>query len=202
MAPYLWTLQYTHLSPENCFVLDDGTGEAVGYVIGTPDVFAFADAYPRYVSEVLQSEQGRGDVPVPEQLESLEPWSVAAEEGSGEKVVNPRCMAQTAYNVRWLLLEGVEGKAELVGRYRATMHIDMLPGFQGKGWGRSLIERFVVSVRVAGHGGGQVDFGSGIHIGVSGENTKVVPFYEKVGFRVYEGGEKEGNVWMVRDVVL
>jgi hypothetical protein len=29
----------------------------------------------------------------------------------------------------------------------------------------------------------------------------VVAFYEKLGFRVYPGGEKEGgNVWMVRDL--
>jgi GNAT superfamily N-acetyltransferase len=104
-------------------------------------------------------------------------------------------MAQLAYNPRWLLLEGVEGKSELVNKYRATMHIDMVPEFQGQGWGRKLIESFVDSVRYSG-----AEYGRGIHIGVSGQNTKVVPFYEKLLFRVYEGGEKEGNVWMVRDV--
>jgi ribosomal protein S18 acetylase RimI-like enzyme len=198
MCAYLWTLQYTHLSPGNCFILDDGQGKAVGYVIGCPDVFAFAEAYPRYVSEVLQSEQGRRDVPEPEQLDTLEPWLVPASsggEGAEGTAVNPRCMAQLAYSVRWLLLEGVEGKSELVNTYRATMHIDMLPEVQGQGWGRKLIERFVESVGASG-----ADYGRGIHIGVSGENTKVIPFYEKLQFRVYEGGEKEGNVWMVRDV--
>lgn len=64
-----------------------------------------------------------------------------------------------------------------------------------------MIERFVESVRLAGvEGEGKVDYGRGIHIGVAGENSKVVAFYEKVGFRVYEGGEKEGNVWMTRDL--
>ncbi|KAH8903666.1 hypothetical protein BR93DRAFT_884853 [Coniochaeta sp. PMI_546] len=195
IAPYVWTLQYTHLSPQNCFVLDDGQGKAVGYVIGCPDVFAFAAAYPRYVSEVLQSEQGRRDVPAPEQLDSLEPWLVPVSQDGAENKVNDRCMAQLAYSVRWLILEGVEGKLELVNKYRATMHINMVPEFQGQGWGRKLIESFVDSVRSSG-----ADYGQGIHIGVSGENTKVVPFYEKLQFRVYEGGEKEGNVWMVRDV--
>ena len=37
-------------------------------------------------------------------------------------------------------------------------------------------------------------------IGVAGENSKVVPFYERVGFRVIDGGEIEGNIWMVRDI--
>lgn len=167
----------------------------MGYVIGCPDVFAFAAAYPRYVSEVLQSEQGRRDVPAPEQLDSLEPWLVPVPQDGAEKKVNDRCMAQLAYSVRWLILEGVEGKLELVNKYRATMHINMVPEFQGQGWGRKLIESFVDSVRSSG-----ADYGQGIHIGVSGENTKVVPFYEKLQFRVYKGGEKEGNVWMVRDV--
>jgi len=104
-------------------------------------------------------------------------------------------MAQLAYSAQWLVLEGVEGKSALVQQYRATMHIDMLPEYQGQGWGRKLIERFVESIRTSGS-----DYGRGIQIGVSGENTRVVPFYEKLQFRVYEGGENEGNVWMVRDV--
>jgi ribosomal protein S18 acetylase RimI-like enzyme len=58
-----------------------------------------------------------------------------------------------------------------------------------------MIERFVEGVKGSG-----LDYGKGIQLGVAGENTKVVPFYEKVGFRVYPGGEKEGNVWMVRDL--
>jgi ribosomal protein S18 acetylase RimI-like enzyme len=194
MAPYLWTLQFTHLFPQNCFVLDDGQGNAVGYVIGTPDVFALTEAYPRYVAEVLGSVQGRADVPPPGQLDKLESWNVPAGDG-GKGGVNPECLAQMAYKVQWLVLEGVEGKSELVREYRAMLHIDLLEGWQGKGWGRKMIERFVEGVRESG-----MDFGKGIQLGVAGENTKVVPFYEKVGFRVYPGGEKEGNVWMVRDL--
>jgi len=75
------------------------------------------------------------------------------------------------------------------------MHIDLLPEWQRGGWGRRLIEKFVASVQASGQ-----DYGEGEHIGVAGENSKVVPFYEKVGFRVVEGGENEGNIWMVRDI--
>jgi ribosomal protein S18 acetylase RimI-like enzyme len=189
MAPYLWTLQFTHLFPENCFVLDDGNGTAVGYVIGCADVFALAAAYPRYVAEVLGSAQGLADVPVPGQLERQEAWNL------GDGAVNGECLAQMAYKVEWLVLEGVEGKKELVEGWRAMLHIDLLEGWQGQGWGKQMIERFVEGVK--GSGG---DYGKGIQLGVAGENTKVVKFYERVGFRVYPGGEKEGNVWMVRDL--
>jgi len=210
MAPYLWTLQFTHLFPQNCFVLDDGAGNGhvVGYVIGVPDVWAFADAYPRYVEEVLRSEQGSRDVPAPKQLEKAEPWNLPPSSSSsgdsnpaGGAAVNPEAMAQSAYKVEWLVLDGVEGKAELVRTYRAMLHIDILPEYQGKGWGRKMIERFVESVKtVVAESEGKLDYGKGIQLGVAGENTKVVAFYEKLGFRVYPGGEKEGNVWMVRDL--
>ncbi|KAK4165659.1 acyl-CoA N-acyltransferase [Cladorrhinum sp. PSN259] len=193
MSPYLWTLQFLHLSPSTCFVLDDGQGKVVGYVIGTPDVFDFADNYHRYVSDVLQSPQGLKDVPPPKQLDVLESWTK-----TDDGTVNPVCLAQTAYKVEWLVLDGVEGKRDLVEKYRAMMHIDLLEGYQGKGWGKKMIERFVESVKGSNKGG--VNWGKGIQIGVAGENTKVVKFYEKVGFRVYPGGEREGNVWMVRDL--
>ncbi|KAL8382414.1 hypothetical protein RB595_006278 [Gaeumannomyces hyphopodioides] len=211
LAPYVWTHQYTDLAPRHCLVLDDGAGRCVGYVIGCPDVFAFAAGYHAYVSRRLAAPEF-----APRQMAMREPWSIPGGEG-GEEVVNEQFLLQVARNPRWLLLEGAGGKEALAQTYRATMHIDLLEPFQGQGWGRKMIEAFVQTVREAGGqaahvvvlddetglGRGQemlLDYGKGIHIGVSGENTKVVPFYEKVGFKVYPGGEVEGNVWMVYDL--
>ncbi|KAK3292366.1 uncharacterized protein B0H64DRAFT_467177 [Chaetomium fimeti] len=197
MAPYLWTLPFTHLFPQHCLVLDAGDGTPVGYVLGCPDVFALAAEYPRYIAEVLGSEGGRRDVPVPRQLGVREQWLVGDDDGVGGQVVNEGCLAQLAYRVEWLVLEGVEGKRGLVEGWRAMLHIDLLEGWQGKGWGRKMIERFVEGVRERGEG----VYGKGVHLGVAGDNRMVVAFYERVGFRVYPGGEKEGgNVWMVRDL--
>jgi ribosomal protein S18 acetylase RimI-like enzyme len=114
-------------------------------------------------------------------------------------VVNAEAMAQNAYKVEWLVLEGVEGKRELVEGWRAMLHIDILEGYQRQGWGREMVTSFVESVKEVKEEG-RWDVGKGIQLGVAGENTKVVGFYEKLLFRVYPGGEKEGNVWMVRDV--
>ncbi|KAL6865671.1 hypothetical protein ACO1O0_001766 [Amphichorda felina] len=186
MGPYLWTHQYTHLSPTTSFVLDDGTGRAVGYCIGCPDIPAFAAGYGRYVDEVL--ERPGCELARPADVSSArEPW--ALEDGS----VNATCLAQLAWNPRWLLLDGNEDVIER-GRYRATMHIDLLEGWQGRGWGRKLIERFVEAVRAER----QPDT-RGIWIGVAADNGKVVPFYEKMGFRVREGGDG-GSIVMVRDL--
>lgn len=187
-------------------MLDDGSGAAVGYVIGCADVFAFADGYQRYVDEVLLrpaadghgAVSGAAAVAPPGQLDRLEPWFVPG--GDGE-VVNEECLKQMAHSARWLLFEGGEGKAELVKGFRATMHIDLLEGWRGQGWGRQMIKAFVASVRDAvREGGGGLDCGKGVHIGVAWENKKVVPFYERVGFREYEAGQREGGtIWMVYD---
>ncbi|KAI1348525.1 hypothetical protein F5Y01DRAFT_317673 [Xylaria sp. FL0043] len=207
LSPYLWTHPYTFLSPSTCHVLDDGTGTAVGYCIGCPDVHAFVADYERYIKAILSR-----DVEAPA-FDTREPWMVPVDtknkpistggdgppqdspggDNATAMQMNPRALAQNAYRADWMLLEGILGA--VAKRWRATMHIDLLPAWQGQGWGRQLIERFVASVVSSGQ-----DYGQGEHIGVAGENSKVVPFYEKVGFRVVEGGEREGNIIMVRDI--
>ncbi|KAJ3477759.1 hypothetical protein NLG97_g8752 [Lecanicillium saksenae] len=77
------------------------------------------------------------------------------------------------------------------------MHIDLVDEFQGKGWGRKLLEALVESMRKE-QGQGE-DESKGIWLGVGGENDKVVPFYEKLGFRVKEREIKTSTIIMVRD---
>lgn len=160
----------------------------VGYCIGCPDVEAFAAAYPRYVAEVLEaSEELKGRRPA--SLEAQAPWTLE----SGE--VNEEALLQQAWNPVWLVLD--PGRREIWGEWRGTMHIDLLEEYQGKGWGRKLIGKFEESLKAA-EGGARV-YGKGWHIGVGGENEKVVAFYEKMGFRVWPSAEK-GSIWMVRDI--
>ncbi|TDZ30504.1 hypothetical protein C8035_v002851 [Colletotrichum spinosum] len=193
IAPYLWTHQYTHLSPSTCFVLDDGTGKVVGYCIGCPNVNDFANAYPRYVNDVLETSSelaGRR----PQSLEVKAPWNDPA---TGE--VNEEALLQQAWNPKWLVLD--EERKELWQEWKGTMHIDLLEDYQRQGWGRKLIDKFEESLREADKvsGGSETLYGKGWHIGVGGENEKVVKFYEKVGFRVALT-EEHGTIWMVRDI--
>ncbi|KAF5502124.1 hypothetical protein CGCA056_v014015 [Colletotrichum aenigma] len=192
MAPFLWTHQYTLLSPSTCHVLDDGTGRVVGYCIGCPNVNDFAAAYDRYVKEVLETSPelaGRR----PQSLETKAPWNLP----SGE--VNEEALLQQAWNPTWLVLD--DERKDLWGEWKGTMHIDLLENYQGKGWGRKLVGKFEESLREAdkAKGGDERLYGKGWHIGVGGENEKVVKFYEKMGFRVWPTAEK-GSIWMVRDI--
>ncbi|KAM0629605.1 hypothetical protein ACHAPW_006837 [Verticillium nonalfalfae] len=181
LAPYIWTHPYTLLSSSTCYVLDDGNGRAVGYCIGCPDVKAFGAVYGRYVKEVLEPST---EVEAPRSRDFREPWAINGE-------VNEQALLQLAHDFDMAVLQG---KEILWETHRATMHIDLLEEWQAKGWGRKLVEAFVESLRE------QKGYEQGIHIGIAGDNGKVVAFYEKVGFRLQPGGEKWGGFWMLKDL--
>ena len=145
-------------------------------------------AYPRYVETILEPS---AEIIRPANLTQLEAWSLRDANGE-EGEVNTAALAQLAFHPGWLLTAGRE---DVVARWHATMHIDLLEGFQGQGWGKKLIGIFVESVKREG------GFGEGIHIGIAGENSKVVWFYEKLGFELLErAGEGAGTIWMTRKI--
>lgn len=175
------------LSPSTCWVLDDGSGRAVGYCIGCPDVDDFCSRYGTYVDEVLEPAT---DISRPDDLTNRAPWIDPA---TGE--VSETAMAQQAYNPQWLMVEGNE--EVMRAGYKAVMHIDILPEWQGKGWGRKLIDRLFESIKAQ-----PVEGSKGLFLGIAGDNAKVVQFYEKMGLRVWpEDGWKPGDgIRMVKDL--
>ncbi|KAM0460733.1 hypothetical protein ACHAPV_001234 [Trichoderma viride] len=185
LAPYVWTHQYTHLSPTTCFVVDDGSGRPVGYCIGCPDISAFVAAYDSYTTQVLDPSP---EVTRPDDLELKEPLFLP--DGS----VNEAFLSRLAYNPHLLL---VDGNADLLAEYKATMHIDLLDEYQGQGWGKQLISRFVESIRDVPQRDGSVS--KGIWIGVAGDNGKVVPFYEKQGFKIKQRPVESKTYFMVKE---
>lgn len=56
------------------------------------------------------------------------------------------------------------------------MHIDILPEWQKKGWGRKLIEAFFEEVKRDGAGG--------VHLDMVRHNVNARAFYERIGFEV------------------
>jgi GNAT superfamily N-acetyltransferase len=65
--------------------------------------------------------------------------------------------------------------------YPAHLHIDLLPGIQGKGQGRVLIYKLFDELALKGV--------SGLHLGVSSSNLGAIAFYQKMGFSVLEDQE-------------
>lgn len=77
---------------------------------------------------------------------------------------------------------------DLLARYPAHLHIDLLPRTQGTGFGRRLIDWLLAELTAAG--------ASGVHLGVGSDNTNAIAFYRHLGF---ENWNDDGDtLWMVR----
>jgi ribosomal protein S18 acetylase RimI-like enzyme len=172
------------LAPEHCFVLDDGTGKAVGYIIGTHDTAEFV----RQVREVF----------VPYLLvEGLHPPDPGEEVGWNENLPNAlRFIMHSPENL--LHLE----EPELLRDFPAHLHIDILPGHQRLGFGRKLIDMFTTALKDQGV--------KGVHLIMSEANVEAAKFYLHTGWKrfpkVLDGGKsgeegvKEYAAWMVKSL--
>jgi ribosomal protein S18 acetylase RimI-like enzyme len=152
LMPDLFAGPYVFLEPRFAFVLDDGD-RAVGYVIGTPDTAAFARAYrERWIPHLADRYQVPPNPPVTPDDQML-------------------ALHYAPERLLWSELP----------RYPAHLHIDLLPGFQGNGHGRKLIDTFCDAVADEG--------AAGVHVCVVSENTKALGFYERIGFTCIEVDE-------------
>jgi len=142
----IFAAPYVTLEPEHAHILDDGTGAAVGYVIGTADTPRFVR---RYRDEWLPATAGRyphpADPPVTRQDSML---------------------ALLEHPERMIVPE--------LADYPAHLHIDLLPEWQGKGWGRGLISALLAGLRAAG--------ASRVHLGMAVANVSARAFYDRMGF--------------------
>lgn len=130
------------------------------------------------------------DIPAPKQTSVLEPFQLP------DGTVNAEHLIQKAWNPAWLITQDAD--ALNGGAYKGMMHVDILEGWQGQGFGRGLVEGFLRRVKEAREGG--VDVGKGCYLGVSPENLKVVGFYERLGWRVWEREDGAEGVTMVIDL--
>jgi ribosomal protein S18 acetylase RimI-like enzyme len=146
LMPDLFAGPYLFLQPDFCWVLDDGE-RAAGYVIGTPDTAAFARAYrERWTPRMAERYPRPPDPPL-----TLEDAMVAI-----------------FYSPEAMVWPGVAG-------YPAHLHIDLLPDFQGDGYGTRLMETFFAAAQAAG--------APGVHLVVVEHNARALGFYHHLGFK-------------------
>jgi ribosomal protein S18 acetylase RimI-like enzyme len=142
----LFAAPYVTLEPEHAHVLDDGTGTAVGYVLGTADTPTFVR---RYRDEWIPATAERCPVPA-----------------------DPPVTPDDA--MLWLHHHPERMLVPEVAAWPAHLHIDLLPEWQGKGWGRALMGRFLDGLRSAGV--------PGVHLGMLATNVRARAFYDRLGF--------------------
>lgn len=122
LMPSLFAAPYAYLEPDLAFVLDDGSGRAVGYVLGTADTTAFAAAFrERWLPLVA------GRFPASDAQPSTPTEEMIALLHRPEHMLGPQ-----------------------VAAYPAHLHIDLLPPWQRKGHGRELMRAFLDALRAKG----------------------------------------------------
>jgi len=170
------------VQPETCFVLDDGKGQAVGYLLGVPNTVAFVEEYKKEYIPYLQSEG----------LEKPGP-----DEPTGWSENLPNTLRQIMFNPEGMLHKQWP---KLLERWPGHIHIDLLPSHQKQGWGRHLIDKFCTLAKDQGT--------IGVHLGMAAANEDAGKFYARVGFSAFpqelDGGAsgeqgRDGNtIWLVR----
>ena len=134
---------YYFFEKELCFILIDNDIPC-GYIVGTSDTSSYNKWFN--TSWLLQL---RKKYPLTSSRKSdFEKWLVS------------------------MINENVSDGGFL-NEYPAHLHIDILPAFHGKGYGKSLMERFFEGCRIKNC--------RGIHLGVSKLNEKALGFYNKIG---------------------
>ncbi|MEV7794650.1 GNAT family N-acetyltransferase [Streptomyces sp. NPDC087512] len=146
VLPAVFAAPYVHLDPGLAFVLDDGHGRAVGYILGTADT-------PRFVAEFRAEWLPRvaRRYPAPDGPPTTPDQRMAALLHDPERMLVPELAAHPAH-----------------------LHIDLLPEWQGRGHGRSLMETFCRALRERGV--------PAVHLVMGTANRPARAFYDRMGF--------------------
>jgi ribosomal protein S18 acetylase RimI-like enzyme len=142
----IFAAPYVIHEPQHAHVLDDGDGNAVGYVLGTADTPAFV----RWYRDVWIPETAER-MPVPPDPPRTDEEGMLALHHRPERMLVPE-----------------------LADYPAHLHIDLLPEWQGKGWGRGLMTAFLTGLAAAGV--------ERAHLGMLTTNTSARAFYDRLGF--------------------
>ncbi|KES03908.1 GCN5 family acetyltransferase [Streptomyces toyocaensis] len=160
--PDTFAAPYVHLEPELAFVLDDGSGRAVGYVVGTADTARFARTF-RAAWLPLVADRHPGPSGPPETPDE----EIALLLHHPERMVVPELAAWPAH-----------------------LHIDLLPEWQGRGYGRRLMRTFLRALRDAGV--------PSVHLVMAAANKPARAFYDRMGFEEIDAPMGESVVCLGR----
>jgi GNAT superfamily N-acetyltransferase len=111
----------------------------------------------------------------------------------------PNALRHIMYNPQGMLHEEWP---QLMESWPAHLHIDILPEFQRKGYGRQLIDMFCDSARKQG--------AKGVHLGMAAANDEAGKFYARLGFTRFPvvldngvSGEQvrtQNTIWLVKSL--
>lgn len=146
----VYALPYLRLEPTTARVLvsEDEPAHVLGYVVGAVDSGEFVRRWRR---EWL-----------------TDPWVREVSTRTKDSATNE------TVRLRHLLTQPEDTVPECAEHYPSHLHINLLPGGRGGGWGSRLLGDFLQGLREAGS--------VGVHLGVDPANTGAIGFYRRIGF--------------------
>lgn len=161
LIPDIYAGPYLMFEPDLAFVLDNGR-RAVGYVIGTADTPEFVRAYrERWLPLMRQRYQ-----PPPDPAQTGEDRQLASL-FSPERLIRPE-----------------------LAPYPAHLHINLLPDYQGSGFGRALVARFLAAAGARG--------AAWAHLAVYTSNIAAQGFYARLGWIPIQASDEGPWTFMVK----
>jgi ribosomal protein S18 acetylase RimI-like enzyme len=145
---HLYAGPYAALEPESCFVLEDAEGIG-GYILGAIDTAAFEDRMKAEWWPRLRERYPLG------------PGWAEPQKHLVEMIHRP-----------W------RTPGRITGPYPSHLHINLLPRFQGSGWGKRMMDHWLGAMRARGS--------KGAHLGVGLRNERAVRFYRAYGFTEFQ----------------
>ncbi|MEM1284361.1 MAG: GNAT family N-acetyltransferase [Pseudomonadota bacterium] len=146
---HIYSAPYAVLAPELGLVLEH-KGTVAGFALGVTDTAAFEaklerDWWPRLRMDYRAPDPKRRDQ-----------WS--ADERRANSFYHP-----------------AQAPRSILTDYPAHMHMNLLPSVQGKGFGSTLLDRWL---RLLAAQGGA----AGLHVGVNAQNNRALSFWQAKGF--------------------
>lgn len=152
-----------------------GPGGVAGYLLATPDTSAFESWASREWWPALQRQY------------PLETQNPVQTQNPGH-THTPQAAESADRELIGVLHDPPCSPAELLSRFPAHLHIDLLAPARGVGLGGRLIRELITGLRAAGV--------RGVHLGVGAENENAIGFYGHLGFT--EELRTPEVVWMAR----
>ena len=162
IGSFMWCRPYLVLSPATCFVLEDGRGKAVGYILGTPDTSEFSSRWKTHYLPTVKPE-----------LDNLPPIEVDTIEARQQVSSRRDDLLTLIRNDPHKLIFG--NLASTLEPWPGHFHIDILPSHQRQGNGKKLIHAFLEAAKAEGC--------SGVYLGMVASNNGAARFYGASGFR-------------------
>lgn len=157
LVGHVYAAPYGLLRPDCAFVIEDDAGVG-GYMLGAPDTPAFETELEQAWWPNLRSAY-------------REPNRFARDSWGPDE------------QLTWLIHHPRRTPRRVTDAYPAHLHIDLLPRFQGRGFGRALMDQCLGCMR----GKGAV----GVHLGVAAANERALRFYRAYGFTEIWSGRSD-----------